>query len=199
VWGFPVPCVVRAPFTKQTSEHLVRTIADAVGVLAGDSAQPPEHNRIAHAGRVRRRLVELAGEVEDSDALEGVALLRRVVTGNVRLLIGMVRANHPWRLVTSLSRASIGAIGVAAFAVVSSDVWRIAAQIDAARLAVLCVATICASVATLIVWHGLWERAADRRLREQAFCSTSSRSSLSPSACSRCMPRSPCSAWRPPP
>jgi uncharacterized membrane protein len=155
---------------KQTSGHLVRTIADAVGVFVGDGAQPREHNRrIAHAGRVRRRLVELADEVEGSDALEGVALLRRVVTGNVRLLIGMVRANHPWRLVTSLSRALIGAIGVAAFAVVSSDVWRIAAQIDTTRLAVVCVATICASVATLIVAHGLWERAADRRLREQAI------------------------------
>jgi uncharacterized membrane protein len=154
---------------KQTSGSLVSTIADAVGVFVGDGAQPREHNRIGHPGRVRRRLVELADEVEGSDALEGAALLRRVVTGNVRLLIGMVRANHPWRLVTSLSRALIGAIGVAAFAIVSSDVWRIAAQIDAPRLAIMCVATICASVATLIVEHGLWERAADRQLREQAI------------------------------
>jgi hypothetical protein len=58
---------------------------------------------------------------------------------------------------------------VAAFAIVSSDIWRIAAQIDATRLPVICVATICASVATLIGEHGLWERAADRRLREQAI------------------------------
>ena len=154
---------------KQTSGRLVNTIADAVGVFVGDGAPPREGNRIAHAGRVRRRLVELAGEVEGSDAFEGVALLRRVVMGNLRLLIGMVRANHPWRLVTSLSRASIGAIGVAAFAIVSSDIWRIAAQIDATRLVVICVATVCASVATLIVEHGLWERAGDRRLREQAI------------------------------
>jgi uncharacterized membrane protein len=154
---------------KQTTRRLVNTIADAVGVFVGDGAPPREGKRIAHAGRVRRRLVELAGEVEGSDAFEGVALLRRVVMGNLRLLIGMVRANHPWRLVTSLSRALIGAIGVAAFAIVSSDIWRIAGQIDATRLAVICVATICASVATLIVEHGLWERAADRRLREQAI------------------------------
>jgi hypothetical protein len=58
---------------------------------------------------------------------------------------------------------------VAAFAIVSSDVWRIAAQIDVIPLAVVCVATICASVAALIVEHGLWERAADRQLREQAI------------------------------
>jgi hypothetical protein len=60
---------------KQTSRRLVNAIADAVAVLVGDSAQPRERNRIAHAGRVRRRLVELAGEVEGSDSLEGVALL----------------------------------------------------------------------------------------------------------------------------
>ena len=130
---------------------------------------PRERNRIADAGRVQRRLVELADEVEGSDALDGAALLRRVVIGNLGLLIGMVRANHPWRLVTSLSRALIGAIGVAAFAIASSDIWRIAAQIDPTRLTVICVATICASVATLIVEHGLWERAAVRRLREQAI------------------------------
>jgi hypothetical protein len=80
----------------------------------------------------------------------------------------MVRANHPWRLVTSLSRALVGAIGVGAFAIVSSDVWRIAARIGAVRLTLVCVATLSASVVTLIAVHGLWERAADRRLREQA-------------------------------
>ena len=58
---------------KQTSGHLVSTIADAVGVFVGDDAQPRERNRMDHSGRVRRRLVELAGEVEDSDALECLA------------------------------------------------------------------------------------------------------------------------------
>jgi uncharacterized membrane protein len=152
----------------RTSRRLVESIADAVGVFVGDSSTRNKPRRISHPGRVQRRLVELAGEVEGAEALEGVALLHRAVTGNLRLLLGMVRANHPWRLVTSLSRALVGAIGVGAFAIVSSDVWRIAARIGAVRLTLVCVATLSASVVTLIAVHGLWERAADRRLREQA-------------------------------
>jgi uncharacterized membrane protein len=154
---------------KQTSRRLVESIGDAVGVFVGDDAKRRQGITINPPTRVQRRLVELAGEGEGTDPLEGVALLHRVVTGNARLLVGMVRANHPWRLVTSLSRALIGAIGVGAFAIVTSDVWRIAAQIGAARLAVVCLATLSIGVGTLIAVHGLWERAVDRRLREQAM------------------------------
>ena len=84
--------------------------------------------------RIQRRWVELASDVDAADALADAALLHRVVTGNVRLLIGMVLANHPWRLATSLSRTLVGAVGVGAFAIVSSDIWRIAAQISAVKL-----------------------------------------------------------------
>ena len=111
----------------------------------------------------------MAAEIENSDSLDAVTLLQRVVTGNMRLLLGMVRANHPWRLITRLYRAAIGALGVAAFAVVTSDVWRIAATLDPLRLAIACLATIATAVATLIAVHDLWERARDRRVREQAI------------------------------
>jgi uncharacterized membrane protein len=154
---------------KQSNRRLVESVVEAVGAFAGDSGQHQKENYHRRSRRVRRRLHELATEVEDADALEGVALLHRVATGNLRLVVGMVRANRPWRLVARLTRALVGALGVAAFAVVSSDVWRIAGRMAAPRLALLCVATIAVAVATLIAAHGLWERAADRRLREQAI------------------------------
>jgi hypothetical protein len=148
--------------------RLARSVADAVGVIAGDTGQP-RHTPANHRRRVHRRLVDLANEIEGADTLEGVALLHRVLTGNLRLLAGMVRANHPWRLATHLSHALIGALGAAAFAVVTSDVWRIAASLAPARLAAVCVATIALAVAALIGAHRLWERAPDRRVREQAI------------------------------
>jgi uncharacterized membrane protein len=144
-------------------------VVDAVGLFLGDRASRAERIGAGLPESVQRRLQELASDVEGSDALDGVALLHRVVTGNARLLMGMVRANHPWRLVANLSRAIIGAIGVGAFAIVTSDVWRIAASIGSARLTVVCLATIFCSVMTLIAVHGLWEHAADRSLREQAM------------------------------
>jgi uncharacterized membrane protein len=81
----------------------------------------------------------------------------------------MVRANHPWRLVTRLSRALVAALGVAAFGLVTSDVWNLASDLSAGRLVAICVLTIGVAVVTLIAVHGLWERAHDRRVREQAI------------------------------
>jgi hypothetical protein len=154
---------------KQSNRHLVQTIADAVGMFVGDDTDWSGRVRRSDPDRIQRRWVELASDVDAADALAGAALLQRVVSGNVRLLIGMVRANHPWRLATSLSRTLVGAVGVGAFAIVSSDIWRIAAQISAVKLALACLATVAVSVGTLIAVHGLWERALDRSLREQAM------------------------------
>lgn len=150
------------------SRRLAQSVADAVGVIAGDAARQ-QHDTADRRGRIHRRLVDLASEIEGADTLDGVALLHRVLTGNVRLLAGMVRANHPWRLATHLSHALIGAFGAAAFAVVTSDVWRIASSLDTLRLAAVCVATVAVAVGALIVAHRLWERAPDRRVREQAI------------------------------
>ena len=150
------------------SRRLAQAVADALGVIAGDTAQP-RHTAADRPGQIHRRLVDLANEIDGADTLEGVALLHRVLTGNLRLLAGMVRANHPWRLATHLSHALIGALGAAAFAVVTSDVWRIAASLAPARLAAVCVATIALAVGALIGAHQLWERAPDRRVREQAI------------------------------
>jgi uncharacterized membrane protein len=154
---------------NQSSRHLVQTIADAVGMFVGDDTDWGGPVRRRDAGRIQRRWVELASDVDAAEALADAALLHRVVTGNIRLLVGMVRANHPWRLATSLSGTLVGAVGVGAFAIVTSDVWRIAAQISVARLALVCLATLSGSVGTLIAVHGLWERALDRSLREQAM------------------------------
>jgi uncharacterized membrane protein len=152
---------------NQSSRRLVQHVADAVSAFAGDTSERREDTR--HRRRVRQRLLQLATDVEGSGELDSVALLHRVATGNLRLLLGMVRANHPWQLAVRLTRALIGALGVALVAVGTSDVWRIAATLPPARLGLLCAVAVVGAVASLIVLHGLWERVGDRRLREQAM------------------------------
>jgi hypothetical protein len=61
----------------------------------------------------------------------------------------------------------LGAIAAASYALVASDVWRIAASLNGLRLLALTLVTIATAVVTLIAAHGLWERAEDRRVREQ--------------------------------
>jgi uncharacterized membrane protein len=148
---------------------LAEVIADTVGVLAGDTVRRGEEEDSVRRARAHRRLVQFASDVEGADSLEGMALLHRVVTGNVRLLGGMVRANHPLRLVTRLSRALVAALGVAAFGLVTSDVWSLASHLSVARLVALWFATIVVAVVSLIAVHGLWERPRDTRVREQAM------------------------------
>jgi uncharacterized membrane protein len=148
---------------------LAEVVADTVGVLAGDTVRRGEEEDSVRRGRAHRRLVQFASDVEGADSLEGMALLHRVVTGNVRLLAGMVRANHPLRLVTRLSRALVAALGVAAFGLVTSDVWSLASHLSVARLVAMWFATIAVAVVSLIAVHGLWERPRDTRVREQAM------------------------------
>jgi hypothetical protein len=90
-----------------------------------------------------------------------------VISGHVGLLVGMVRANQPWRLVTRLSRALVAATATGAFALVTSDIWRIAAAAGALRLTVATVGSIVALTLTLILGAGLWERASSSRVRGQ--------------------------------
>lgn len=138
----------------QLRRRLLEAIVGAVGVLVGD---PPGG---------QRRLIELATDV---DTGSGVSFLPRVISGNLLLLLGMIGANRPWRLVVRLSRALLGALAAAVYTLVTSDVWRIATSLDAARLTVLTVAVLAAAVFTLIAAHGLWERTGDPRVREQVI------------------------------
>jgi hypothetical protein len=142
-------------------------VADAVGALVGDDWHAQTKDPLARRLRIERRLSELASDIEGEETAQGIVFVARVITGNVRLLLGMIGANHPWRLVGRLSRALLGALAAASFALVTFDVWRLSASSDALRLGVLTLGTIAAAVATLIVAHGLWERAPEPHAREQ--------------------------------
>ncbi len=144
--------------------RLYDVVADAVGALVGD----PEHGRASQSAGARlgveRRLTELAGDVDDDG---GAAYVARVVSGNLRLLVGMVGANHPWRLVGRLWRAMLAAVAAVAFGLIQFEVWRIATSIGPLRLTIAALGSIVAASVTLIAGHHLWERAPDERVREQ--------------------------------
>jgi uncharacterized membrane protein len=145
--------------------NLDRRVRDAVlrvieGLLAESVNDPSEARNGARHERMRRRVEELAStmgraQVRDDRTIQFVAAVGR---GNLRLLIGMVRANRPWRLIASLSRAIVGALGLAIFGVVSPGVWMIADGLNWVRLLALAVLSVAGIGASLIAAHGLWER-----------------------------------------
>jgi hypothetical protein len=149
----------------------LETATGMVRVLTGEAADAELGDGEGSARRIRmsRRLVELA-ELADQDPShgpKGLAALSR--GGRLRLLIGMVRANRPWRLAVRLYRALVAALAVAAFALVTPDLWRISASLGAVRLAAIGVLAIAFTVLSLIAAHGLWERRGASRAEDQVL------------------------------
>ncbi len=138
-----------------------RALQTAVGLvraLLGDDGRGDDD-----PGALLRRVRELAAD----QGGDGVGFAARVLTGNLRLLVGMVRANRPWRLTASLSRALTAAVAAGVFALVTADVWRLADRFGALRLTAVGLGSVVAVCATLVVGAQLWERAGSRRVRKQ--------------------------------
>jgi hypothetical protein len=148
--------------------RLREAVVDAVAALVGDSGRGSEQNGAGRRRlRARRRLVELATDLDDDPDAQGVFFTAKVVGGNFRLLLGMVGANHPFRLVRHLYRALGGALAAATFALMTSDVWRVADRLTAPRLALVGLVACATAVAGLIAAHRLWERPRSPHVREQ--------------------------------
>jgi hypothetical protein len=131
--------------------RLRRALLDLVGHLVGDNAG--------------EALQELATDTDERAAL----FVPSVLLSNLRLLVGMVRANRPWRLATRLYRALVAALAAGAFGVVSPEIWRVSAAMDWWRLVVTSLLSITITVVAVIAAHRLWERAPDPRVREQVI------------------------------
>jgi hypothetical protein len=143
-----------------------RAVQTALGMLQVLLDLPPAGGR-ASDPRLRQRLVDLS-ELADEDPEHGPTGLAALASGGrLRLLVGMLRANRPWRLTTRLYRALVAALATAAFALVTSDVWIIADSLDVLRLAVVGALSVAVTVASLIAVHGLWEASGQGAARDQ--------------------------------
>ena len=142
-------------------------VVSLVEELDQDRLAPPHGGRERPSAR-RPRLVASVRRVVTADTGANVRFLLPGVRGQIRLLAGMVRANRPWRLITGLSGSLAAALAAGAFAVVTSDIWRLADSLGPLRLAVATVFSIGAMVAWLVIDHELWERPGGRVARDRA-------------------------------
>jgi len=79
--------------------------------------------------------------------------------GHVRLVLGMVAANHPVRLIRNLTGAGAAALGTTAIALMNSSVWLLTDHLAPLRIAAALLLSIAIMVGWLIVRYDLWEPA----------------------------------------
>jgi hypothetical protein len=142
---------------KRVSEATVR-IADA---LVGEPRQEQQED----IDRLADLLGERGAPIERKKPDEGPVDVRFLGTsrrGRARLLLGMVRANRPWRLIFGLSSALATALATGAFALVTNTIWLLADALSAWRLAVAALGSVVLMVTWLIVRHGIWEHRSER-------------------------------------
>jgi hypothetical protein len=147
----------------------VETIVRLAGHLLGDTGQAAAGGgrRLPLARVVRRRMLELGRRVDLGE--HGMGLVARVVTGNIWLLMGMLRANRPWRLAVRLVRAMVAAVAVGVFALVTSDIWRLSGYLGTLRLTIIGLGSVAATSVTIMIATGLWERSPHQSAREQVI------------------------------
>jgi hypothetical protein len=133
---------------------------------------------VGRGGARSGRQARLARTLEEMSSPLGAARVRdegtirfttATIRGNLRLILGMVRANNPSLVVVRLSRAMAAALGTGAISLTSVNVWLLADGSDWPRLLGLSVGTIAATCIALIVAHDLWDRASGPDEREQVM------------------------------
>lgn len=138
------------------------------GLLGEPSQTVTAHSeQAARSRRMRRRLTQLGRDPQHHPDQNELRFTARVLTGNLRLLLGMIRANRPWRLAARLSRALTAALAAGVFALVTTDIWRLSDAFGWIRLLSVGVVAITATAATLIIGAHLWERAPKPQVRKQ--------------------------------
>jgi hypothetical protein len=149
---------------KRTADTIVRLIGHMLGdiALAADAGQ-----RRTLADAVTRRMRELGTRIEHGE--HGVGFAARVVSGNIWLLLGMLRANRPWRLALRLMRALAAAFAAGVFALVTSDIWRLAYYLGPVRLSIIALGSVAGIIVTIMVTTGLWERSPHPAARQQVI------------------------------
>lgn len=118
---------------------------------------------------VVRRARERSDDVEIAPGQNPVQFAARVLGGNLRVLLGLVRANRPLTLTLRLSRLIAATAGAGALLLLTSDIWVLAVSYGPVRLGALAVGAVLAVTVSLVVGAGLWERPRRRGEREQVM------------------------------
>lgn len=179
-------CVTDLPLCGENDELLVAdlSVESGVAVLSLPALG---------AGRLRRRVTEVTVQIlqeliptdhatppladrdlpgpfrlvtPETDGIDAQVVASR---GLYRQLVGMVRANRPWRLWMGLRRGVVAALAFSILMLINPTVWELGIQQSSYRLVVISLCVVVAMVTWLIFYHHLWVFADEPGDRRQVF------------------------------
>src|SRR5688572_27260140 len=111
--------------------------------------------------RARRAVRSLISSMAEPSAEDEHRVTLPHLRGRWHLLLGMVLANRPWRLVPGLKSALVAALATGAVATINSTVWLLAGSLSWWRLVVSTIASVALAVGWLVIDGELWVRPDD--------------------------------------
>lgn len=139
---------------RRALEEIVRLVSE----LRSDNVEPAREGEESRNGGTN-------GHTVSSDD-ENLQLVMPAEVSKVRLLAGMVRATHPFRVVLGLSYALTAALGTAAFTIITNTIWQLSGALGWMRLLALMLISLVVMVMYFIVVHDMWHRPSRRWGRE---------------------------------
>ncbi|PVZ06863.1 hypothetical protein [Actinomycetospora cinnamomea] len=164
VAALSLPALGGIALHRRVTAVMVRLVARLTGTAAHAQGDPDSGLR-----RVRRAASMLSAPVQPTDAPSRDVEQRLTVPGwrgRMRLLAGMLRANHPGQLLVGMATAFAATTAASAFMIFNSSTWRIATSAGLVRLGPAVLAGMVLLVAWIVVRHGLWEGRHDQPDRE---------------------------------
>ena len=113
----------------------------------------------------QHRSVQRLTRTQEDDVVRYVAASG---LSRLRLLMGMVYANRPWRLAAGLSKVLMAAFAAGAVSLAYPTIWQLSATMGPWRLTAATILASAAMIAWLILDHELWERPHSADERERA-------------------------------
>jgi hypothetical protein len=116
----------------------------------------------------QRNRPSAAGKLTRTEDEQSVRYTAPPAFARLRLLIGMVYANRPWRLAAGMSRVMMATFAAGAVSLAYPTIWQLSATMGPWRLSAATVLATAAMIGWLIVDHKLWERPSSPVERERA-------------------------------
>jgi hypothetical protein len=151
-------CGLVVQLIAHLAQHNVGHTLPAGGIAAG-------HDLAGRVGSFLIRGRRIPAPAPDAD--QHLAMVG--LPGRLRMLVGIVRANRPWRLVPSLQGATAAAAATAAFALFYSGIWPMAVTVHPLRLASISVLAVIAMVLWFVCYNHLWDRPSSHGQRGEAL------------------------------